>query len=85
MVNAVYPGTFNPITFGHIDLLKCAIKIFDHVIVAVVQNSTKTPLFTIEERVGLAHKVLSDYQNITVIGFNNLLVDFTKEHNASVI
>ncbi|MCK5697894.1 MAG: pantetheine-phosphate adenylyltransferase [Gammaproteobacteria bacterium] len=85
MAKAVYPGTFDPITFGHIDLLKRAAKIFDHVIVAVAHNSTKNPLFTMEERVILARKTLKNHHNISVIGFDNLLVDFTKEHDADVI
>lgn len=85
MVNAVYPGTFDPITFGHIDLLKRAAKIFDHVTVAVAANSSKQPLFNMQERVKLAGDVLSDYHNVSVVGFDNLLVDFTAEHNASVI
>jgi len=85
MVNAVYPGTFDPITFGHIDLLKRAAKIFDHVTVAVASNSSKQPLFDMQERVFLAREVLSGYQNVSVVGFDNLLVDFTKEHDASVI
>lgn len=85
MVNAVYPGTFDPITFGHIDLLKRAAKIFDHVTVAVASSSGKQPLFDMQQRVSLAREVLSDYQNVSVVGFDNLLVDFTKEHNASVI
>ncbi|MCN4143759.1 MAG: pantetheine-phosphate adenylyltransferase [Thiohalomonas sp.] len=85
MVNAVYPGTFDPITFGHIDLLKRAAKIFDHVTVAVASSSDKQPLFDVQQRVSLAREVLTDYQNVSVVGFDNLLVDFTKEHNASVI
>ncbi len=85
MVNAVYPGTFDPITFGHIDLLKRAAKIFTHVTVAVASNSGKLPLFDVHERVSLAQQVLSDYSNVSVVGFDNLLVDFAKEHQASVI
>lgn len=85
MIKAVYPGTFDPITFGHIDLLKRAARIFDHVIVAVAYNPSKQPLFSVEERVALASNALADYKNISVVGFDNLLVDFTKEHNAGVI
>ena len=85
MVNAVYPGTFDPITYGHIDLVKRATKIFDNVIVAVANSPGKQPLFTMQERVTLARNVFSDYSNVSVVGFDNLLVDFTKDHNASVI
>jgi len=85
MANAVYPGTFDPITFGHIDLLNRASVIFDHVIVAVAHNSSKQPLFSMQERVELAREVLADHDNVSIVGFDNLLVDFTKEHNASVI
>ena len=85
MANAVYPGTFYPITFGHIDLLNRASVIFDHVIVAVAHNSSKQPLFSMQERVELAREVLADHDNVSIVGFDNLLVDFTKEHNASVI
>jgi len=85
MVNAVYPGTFDPITNGHIDLVKRAVKIFTHVIVAVADNAGKQPLFTMEERVKLAREAFNDYANVSVVGFNNLLVDFAHEHQASVI
>ncbi len=85
MVNAVYPGTFDPITYGHIDLVKRATKIFDNVVVAVASSSGKQPLFTMQERVTLARNVFSGYSNVSVVGFDNLLVDFTKDHNASVI
>lgn len=85
MVNAVYPGTFDPITNGHIDLVKRAVKMFDHVIVAVADNTGKQPLFNMAERVRLADDALSDYSNVSVMGFNNLLVDFAREHQASVI
>jgi pantetheine-phosphate adenylyltransferase len=85
MVNAVYPGTFDPITFGHIDLLTRATKIFDHVTLAVASNTGKQPLFNKQERVALAKDVLSDLPNVSVVGFDNLLVDFTIENNSSVI
>ncbi len=85
MVNAVYPGTFDPITNGHIDLVERAAKMFAHVTVAVASNTSKQPLFSMDERVDMAANVLSDWHNVSVVGFDNLLVDFTKTHNASVI
>ncbi len=85
MVNAVYPGTFDPITNGHIDLIKRATKIFDHVTVAVARNSSKNPLFDMQERVAMASDILREYKNVSVVGFDNLLIDFTKMQNASVI
>ncbi len=85
MVNAVYPGTFDPITNGHIDLVKRATKMFDHVIIAVASNPSKQPLFDMQERVRIATEVLADLDNVSVVGFDNLLVEFTQEHNASVI
>ncbi len=85
MVNAVYPGTFDPITNGHIDLLKRACKLFDHVTLAVAHNPNKKALFNLSERVEMAENAVSSYDNISVVGFDNLLVDFTHEQNASVI
>jgi pantetheine-phosphate adenylyltransferase len=85
MVNAVYPGTFDPITNGHFDLIKRASKIFDHIIIAVASNQRKNPLFTVQERVTMASDILTEFNNVSVIGFDNLLVEFAKTHNASVI
>lgn len=85
MVNAVYPGTFDPITNGHIDLVERAAKMFAHVTVAVASNTSKQPLFSVDERVDMAVNVLGDMHNVSVVGFDNLLVEFTKTHNASVI
>ena len=85
MVTAVYPGTFDPITNGHIDLVHRATKIFDQVIVAVADNVGKQPLFTLAERVELARTALSDLDNVSVVGFDTLLVDFAQSHQASVI
>ncbi len=85
MVNAVYPGTFDPITNGHIDMVVRATKMFEKVIVAVADNTGKQPLFTLDERVELASRVLSELPGVEVIGFNTLLVDFARKHNASVI
>ncbi|MDX2505772.1 MAG: pantetheine-phosphate adenylyltransferase [Gammaproteobacteria bacterium] len=85
MVNAVYPGTFDPITNGHIDLVKRATRMFDHITLAVAANTGKQPLFNMDERVAMAASALSAYQNVSVVGFDNLLVNFAHAHNASVI
>lgn len=82
---AVYAGTFDPITFGHVDLLERASRVFDHVIVAIAINKNKKPLFTIEERVALATTALNKLKNIDVQGFDCLLLDFAKQHNANII
>ena len=84
-VIAVYPGTFDPITNGHSDLIHRASNLFDKVIVAVAESPSKKPTFTIEERVSMAKFVLSDMDNVSVVGFNSLLVNFVKECNAQVI
>lgn len=82
---AIYPGTFDPITNGHIDLIARASRLFQKVIVAVAVNSNKTPLFTLDERVALAKAVTPNFVNVEVIGFDNLLVDCAREHGAHVI
>lgn len=82
---AVYAGTFDPITYGHVDLIDRASRIFDRVIIAVAASPNKQPLFSLDERVDLAAKVLSQYQNVTVHGFDSLLLEFAKEHGANVI
>ena len=82
---ALYPGTFDPITNGHIDLVQRAAKLFDQVIVSIASNSKKNPFFTLEERIALAQEVLSDCPNVTVKGFNILLVDFAREQQASIL
>lgn len=82
---AVYAGTFDPITFGHIDLVDRASSIFDHIIVAIAASPSKQPLFSLEERVDLSSDVLRRYQNVEVKGFNSLLLDFAKKHGANVI
>jgi len=84
-VIAVYPGTFDPITNGHSDLIHRASKIFDKVIVAVAESPSKKPAFTVEERVAMAKLVLNDTENLTIVGFNSLLVNFVQECNAQVI
>ena len=82
---AVYAGTFDPITFGHIDLVDRASSIFDQIIVAIAASPNKRPLFSLEERVQLSSDVLSRYENVEVKGFDTLLLDFAKKHNANVI
>jgi len=84
-ISAVYPGTFDPITKGHMDLVERATRLFDKVIVAVAANPAKQPAFTGDERVSLASEVLADMEKVEVCSFDSLLVDFVREHEASVI
>lgn len=84
-VIAVYPGTFDPITNGHSDLVHRAASLFDRVIVAIAANPGKTPLFELSQRVEMAEQVLSQFDNVEVCGFSDLLVDFVKSKNAKVI
>ncbi|WP_435275554.1 pantetheine-phosphate adenylyltransferase [Psychrobium sp. nBUS_13] len=84
-VNAIYPGTFDPITNGHLDLIERASKLFDHVIVGVANNPSKNPKFDLQQRVELAILVTQHLPNIEVVGFSGLLVDFAKEKNAKVL
>jgi len=84
-ITAIYPGTFDPITNGHIDLVHRASKLFEHVIVAVAINPTKTPAFNLSERVALAKETLADLPNVEVCGFDGLLVDIAREKQAQVI
>ena len=85
MQTAVYPGTFDPITHGHTDLIERAAKRFGRVIVAIHNSAPKTPAFSWEERVELAQGVLADQENVIVEGFEGLLVDFVRSHQAGVI
>jgi pantetheine-phosphate adenylyltransferase len=84
-VIALYPGTFDPITNGHTDLIRRAARLFDEVIVAVAANPQKKPLFGLAERVDLARAVLQGVQGVRVTGFDNLLVDCVRDHKANVI
>jgi len=83
--NAVYPGTFDPITNGHQDLVRRAAWIFDHVVVAIASNPNKTPMFTLEKRVELARRVLHDLPNVEVQGYSGLTVDFARQYQDAVI
>jgi pantetheine-phosphate adenylyltransferase len=82
---AVYPGSFDPITNGHDDIIKRASKVFDYVIVGVLVNPDKKGLFTIDERVELIKRVVKPYENVTVESFSGLLINFMREKNAKVI
>ncbi len=82
---AVYPGTFDPITNGHSDLVKRAIKMFDRVILAIADNPDKSPLFSLDERIELAKSVLSNSDRVEVVGFSGLLIDFAENSGSNVI
>lgn len=82
---ALYPGTFDPLTNGHTDLIRRAVRLFDRVIVAVAANPKKQSLFDLSERVALARAVLGSMPNVSVVGFDNLLVDFVRAQGAQVI
>jgi pantetheine-phosphate adenylyltransferase len=85
MTGAMYPGTFDPLTNGHYDLVRRAADIFDRVVVAIAANPGKAPLFTVEERVELARKVLGDIPNVEVTGYSGLTVDFARQHGLRVV
>jgi pantetheine-phosphate adenylyltransferase len=84
-VVAIYPGSFDPITNGHLDLIDRGSKLVDRLIVAVLQNSEKQPLFTVEERMTMLREAVADYSNVEVSSFRGLLVDFATQQNASLI
>lgn len=84
-LKAVYPGTFDPITLGHQDLVSRAATIFDEVIVAVADSRAKRPFFTLEERVAMARKVLSAHRNVKVAGFSGLLMKFVRDRKARAV
>lgn len=85
MKKAVYPGTFDPVTRGHEDLVRRAARLFDHVVLAVADSRTKRPFFSLEERVEMARLVLADCLNVTVLGFSGLLMDFMRQQQARII
>jgi pantetheine-phosphate adenylyltransferase len=81
----IYPGTFDPITNGHTNLVERATRVFDKIIIAVAASPKKRPLFPLEQRVELSREVLSHLDNVEVIGFENLLAEFVREHQGTVI
>lgn len=82
---AIYPGSFDPVTNGHLDVIKRTSSSFDKIIVAVLTNSSKTPLFTVDERIEILTEVTKDIPNVEIEYFSGLTVDFAKKHDANVI
>lgn len=82
---AVYPGTFDPFTRGHEDLVRRASRLFAHVVVGIAESHSKRPIFPLEERVDMAREMIRDLPNVKVVGFDGLLMDFLRERNARVI
>jgi len=82
---AVYPGSFDPLTFGHIDIIERALEIFDEVIVSVFVNPNKKPLFTLEERIDILKNVLKDYSGVKIDNFSGLLTDYLREKKIKVV
>ncbi len=82
---ALYPGTFDPITNGHFDIIERALNLFDEVIVAVAISADKKPMFTLDERIEMAKESVKNLQNVTVVGFDNLTVELARTYNAKVL
>jgi pantetheine-phosphate adenylyltransferase len=82
---AIYPGTFDPVTNGHLDLIRRGVALFDNLIIAVAHNPGKNPLFSVEERVAFISRATAGFPNIKVMDFNNLLIDFVKKNKGDVI
>ncbi|PSJ45293.1 pantetheine-phosphate adenylyltransferase [Zobellella endophytica] len=84
-IRVIYPGTFDPITNGHLDLIERASRLFNEVIVGVAFSPSKRPMFSLDERVALVQEVTASLGNVTVVGFSGLLVDFARTHQANVL
>ena len=85
MKSAIYPGSFDPVTYGQVDIIKRAASMMDHLIVGVLDNNSKTPLFSVSERANMLKEVTRDMKNVEIISFSGLLVDFAREHDVSII
>jgi len=85
MIKAVYPGTFDPLTRGHEDLVRRASRLFDNLVLGIADNRAKRTFFTLRERIEIAREVLSDVNNLSVVGFAGLLTDFVRAQNARVV
>lgn len=84
-VKAIYPGSFDPLTNGHLDLIARAAKIFDHLVVAILRNDAKNPLFSVEERVAMLSEGITEFDNVSVSTFDGLLVEFAREQRAHAV
>lgn len=84
MKSAIYPGSFDPVTYGHLDIIKRAAMVFDELIVSVLNNKAKTPLFSVEERVKMLREATKDIPNVKVESFSGLLIDYAKQKNVHV-
>lgn len=85
MKTAVYPGSFDPVTYGHLDIIRRASRMFDEVIVAVMCNSAKTPLFTLDERVKMLKESVKDLSNVRIESFSGLLIDYCKSEDIHIV
>lgn len=85
MIKAIYPGSFDPVTYGHLDIIKRASKVVDELIIGVLVNSSKTPLFTMEERLEMLRATTKEYGNVRVESFEGLTIDFARRSGAKVI
>ncbi|CAM3647824.1 pantetheine-phosphate adenylyltransferase [Xenorhabdus thuongxuanensis] len=82
---AIYPGTFDPITYGHLDIVTRSANMFDHVLLAIANSDRKNPMFSLEERVALAKEVTAHLENVDVVGFSELMVNFAKKQQANIL
>ena len=82
---AIYPGTFDPMTKGHVDLIERACKLFDEIVIAIAASEAKNPLFTLDERIQIAEKIFASNDKVKVVGFSGLLVDLAKDNDAKIL
>jgi len=85
MIKAIYPGTFDPLTRGHEDLVRRAATLFDQVVLAIADSKAKRPFFTLEERIAMAKEALADMKNVEIVGFSSLLTEFVRKQGARVV
>ena len=85
MTTAICPGSFDPVTVGHVDIIRRARKMFDHVIVAVLVNPTKNPSFSLEERIGLLKRATKEIDGLEIVGFDGLLADYARQKGAGIL